>query len=249
MDRGNRILFTIVGAVLLVAGLAVGFAGLGLIPPIDSSTRLLPDSVRDRWHDWGVGAWIVAAAVGVLLAALGVLLVRNQFVTGRGRSMPDLLFTDPALTHPAGGRTGGPGSTSSTGDAAPTHPAGGGTGGPGNGSATGDAPGDAGPGATADGEQRGGPGRTRVRVAALVHGIERDLAQHPKVRRVSVLLAGDAADPRVYVRLALRAGADVSHVQAYLSESLARFTATTGLAPADVDVVVQLTDRDQIRVR
>ncbi|MEV0843182.1 hypothetical protein AB0I55_27025 [Actinocatenispora sera] len=227
MDRGNRILFTIVGAVLLIAGLAVGFAGFGLIPPVDSSTRLLPDSVRGRWHDWGVGAWIVAAAVGVLLAVLGVLLVRGQFRSGRGRPMPDLLLTDPALTSPSRGvRPANP-------VAAPAEDDG------------------AGAGAVAAGgdDERGtGPGRTRVRTAALVHGFERDLARHPKVRRVNVLLAGDAGAPRVYARLELRSGVDVSHVQAYLSESLARFTATTGLAPTDVDVVVQLTDRDQLRV-
>lgn len=236
MDRGNRILFVILGAVLLLAGLAVGLAGFGLIPAVDPATRLLPDQVRDRWHDWGTLAWIVAAAVGVLLAALGVLLARAQFVSGRGRPMPDLLLTDPALT---GGHAAPPRSAAAGSDSA------------GSPDSAGSADSVAGAGSAGDAEPgpAAGPGRTRVRAAALVHGIERDLARHPKVRRVSVLLAGDAADPRVYARLELRAGADVPHVQAYVSESLARFTETTGLAPTDVDVVVQLTDRDQLRVR
>jgi hypothetical protein len=241
MDRGNRILLAIVGAVLLLAGLAVGLAGFGLIPAVDPATRLLPDQVRDRWHDWGTVAWIVAAAVGVLLAVLGVLLARAQFVSGRGRPMPDLLLTDPAL---APGRPAAPRDAAAGRSGAPRNGTGGESGAPR------DAVGGDGVGRDAEaGPEPAGPGRTRVRAAALVHGIERDLARHPKVRRVSVLLAGDAADPRVYARLELRAGADVPHVQAYLSESLARFTETTGLAPTDVDVVVQLTDRDQLRVR
>ncbi|BCJ37489.1 hypothetical protein Athai_49920 [Actinocatenispora thailandica] len=242
MDRGNRVLFAIVGAVLLVGGLAVGVAGLGLVPAVDSSTRLLPAAVRDRWHDWGTTAWIVTALAGVLLAALGVLLVRAQLVSGRGRPMPDLLLTDPVVGADAPDDVG-------RGADAPD--------GVGRGA---DAPGGPGPGeeavapgagAGADGSGNGrapGPGRTRVRAVALVHGIERDLARHPKVRRVSVALGGDAAEPRVYARLELRADADVPHVQAYLSESLARFTRTTGLAPTDVDVVLQLTGHDQLRV-
>ncbi|HEY3503001.1 MAG TPA: hypothetical protein VGN37_09505 [Actinocatenispora sp.] len=93
------------------------------------------------------------------------------------------------------------------------------------------------------------PGRTRVRAAALVHGIERDLARHPKVRRVSVGLGGDAADPRVHARLELASGADIAHLQSYVSESLSRFATTTGLDPTAVRVVLTLTDRDHHRVR
>ncbi|GAA4207643.1 hypothetical protein [Actinocatenispora rupis] len=93
------------------------------------------------------------------------------------------------------------------------------------------------------------PGRTRVRSTALVHGFERDLARHPKVRRVSVGLGGDAADPLVHARLELFSGADVTHLQSYVAESLSRFVTTTGLDPADVRVVLALTDRDHHRVR
>jgi len=234
MDRANRVLLAVLGAVLLVAGLAVGLAGLGLVPAVDPGTPLLPDPVRVRWHGWGVAAWLVAAAVGVLLALAGVLLVRAQLVAGRGHRMPDLLRTDPhrrAPASPAEPETG----TGGSDRAAPPPDAGSRSGG----TAT----------ATLPAATATGPGRTRVRSAALVRGIERDLARHPAVRRADVLLAGDTADPRARVRLELRSGADVPQVQSYLSACLARFAGTTDVRPTDVEVVVYLTDRDQVRVR
>jgi hypothetical protein len=93
------------------------------------------------------------------------------------------------------------------------------------------------------------PGRTRVRASALVHGIEKDLARHPKVRRVSVGLGGDAADPLVNARLVLAAGCDVAHLQSYVTESLSRFATTTGLNPTEIRVVLTLTDREHHRVQ
>lgn len=92
------------------------------------------------------------------------------------------------------------------------------------------------------------PGRTRVRSAAVVHSIERDLARHPKVRRVRVDISGDRADPRIHARLELSDECDVTRLQSYVTESLTRFTTTTGLDPTRMQVVLSLTGRGGHRV-
>ncbi len=92
------------------------------------------------------------------------------------------------------------------------------------------------------------PGHTRVRSGAMLHGIERDLARHPKVRQVSVGLGGDEARPLLRARIGVAAGADLAKLQVYLAESLTRFTTTTGLRPVDVQVEVTLSDREGARV-
>ncbi|HEY3506449.1 MAG TPA: hypothetical protein VGN37_27120 [Actinocatenispora sp.] len=93
------------------------------------------------------------------------------------------------------------------------------------------------------------PGRTRVRTTALVHGIQRDLTRHPKVRRASIHLGGDEANPHLRARLELGDRCDVDQLQSYLTESLARFTATSGLDPTVVHVLLVPTSRAHARVR
>lgn len=92
------------------------------------------------------------------------------------------------------------------------------------------------------------PGRTRVRAAAMVHGIERDLARHPRIRSASVRLLGDTSDPRLLAHLDVAADTDVTQLHRHLTDTLARFTTTTGLHPGDVSIVLSLTDRGRSRV-
>lgn len=93
------------------------------------------------------------------------------------------------------------------------------------------------------------PGRTRVRTTALVHGIQRDLTRHPKVRRASVHLGGNETDPHLQARLDLGDRCDIGQLQSYLTESLARFTTTSGLDPTVVHVLLVPTKRARARVR
>ncbi len=202
MDRGNRVLGTVIAVLLLLVGLAGTLAGLGRIPRLARSTALLPSGVRTWWHGWGGWPWVVLAVVGLLLVLLGLLLLRAELRTRMVRPMPDLLWTDPVV-----------------GDPGARHRA-----------------------------DLMLPGHTRVRSGAMLHGIERDLARHPKVRQVSVGLGGDEAEPLVRARLGVAAGADLAKLQVYLAESLARFTRTTGLRPTDVQVEVTLSDREGARV-
>lgn len=95
----------------------------------------------------------------------------------------------------------------------------------------------------------GTAGRTRVRTTVLVHGMQRDLTRHPQVRRASVHLGGDRADPRLHARLELTDQCDVGRVQTYLAEALTRFSTTAGLAPTAVQVLLVPTSRAHTRVR
>lgn len=201
MTRANRVLLTVVAVVLLAGGAAVALAGFGRLPSVPPDSPLLSRRLTDQWSGWGIAAWLVLAAVGLVIALLGVLLIRAELRVRAMRPISDLLITGPEV--------GGDGT-----------------------------------------EQGGGPaGRTRVRGVAMMRGIEQDLARHPKVHRASVELGGDLADPRVHARLDVTAGTEVRRLQSYLAESLARFTGTTGLSPAEVEVEVMLTDRDATRVR
>lgn len=108
MDAANRVVWTVVGAVLLLGGSAVAAAGLGALPRLDRDTALLPAAVVTRWRGWEPWVWWVVLGGGLLVAALGVVLARAELRRGGGPALDDLvdadLTTEP-VAGPAAGRT------------------------------------------------------------------------------------------------------------------------------------------------
>ena len=72
------------------------------------------------------------------------------------------------------------------------------------------------------------PGRTRVASRALHHALTRDLQSGGQVRRASVRLVGDRAQPEVLVRLAVSPEADAGRLRSHVDGALARFAVTSG---------------------
>jgi hypothetical protein len=100
---GNRLLWTIVGLVLLLGGLAAAAVGLGWFG-LDPNTPLMPAWLEQRWRSWGGWAFGIAIAVSLIVAVLGALLLRAELRRRGGATL-----SDPVLKP---GPDGPPGHTS-----------------------------------------------------------------------------------------------------------------------------------------
>jgi hypothetical protein len=192
MDTGNRVLWTVIALVLVAAGALTTAAGSGVLPRVDRDASLLPDAVQDTWRGWGWWAWAAVIAAGLILAVLGLTLIRAELRRHGGRTLPDLVI--PPLSR----------------------------------------------GCT--------PGNTRIRSTAIHHGIERDLARHPTVRRATVHLIGDTTTPRLHAQLDVIPGFHLPALRDHVSTSIDRLATTTGLRPDAVDVILRLTTDTPARV-
>jgi hypothetical protein len=86
-DTANRILWTLIGLLLLAAGVGLLLVHLGRLPGVPSDSSLLSTELIESWHradNWNLGVLI---AVGVLLFVLGLWLFIRQF---RLRTVPSL---------------------------------------------------------------------------------------------------------------------------------------------------------------
>lgn len=90
-NRGNRLLWTVVGLVLLLGGIALALASRGQLGA-DRSSPLISTATRQRWNAWH--SWIpwVAIAVALIVALLGLLLLRAELHGRGGRALPDRVF-------------------------------------------------------------------------------------------------------------------------------------------------------------
>lgn len=78
-DTANRILWMIIGVLLLAAGVLLLLVHLGQVPGITPDTRLLSTGMVEWWHradTWNLGVLI---AIGVVLLLLGLWLFTRQF--------------------------------------------------------------------------------------------------------------------------------------------------------------------------
>jgi hypothetical protein len=94
--RHNRLLWTTVGLVLLLGGIALAGASRGWFTA-DPNTTLVPQTVQHRWSGWGWWAFGVAFAAALIVAILGLLMLRAQLRRRGGAQLPD-----PVLERPAG---------------------------------------------------------------------------------------------------------------------------------------------------
>ncbi|MEV0649066.1 hypothetical protein AB0I28_27810 [Phytomonospora sp. NPDC050363] len=208
-DTGNRVLWTIVGVVLTAVGVGGVLVHFGVFPNFSADTPVLGPEVLDLWRRGGSWSLPVVIAAGVIVALIGLLLLRGQ-LRKRGESgMGDLEFERTPETA-----------------IVPIEPTdyvaldvkGGGT-------------------ATAVASPR--VGRTRVRSGGMTHALQRDLATGAAVTKAAVALTGDAPDPVAWIRLDLKPQATVADAREQVGEVLDRFGETTGFRPARLDVTVR----------
>ncbi|MEV0459203.1 hypothetical protein [Catellatospora methionotrophica] len=88
-----------------------------------------------------------------------------------------------------------------------------------------------------DGAGPSGPyGTTQVRYRAIADCLERDLATAGHLRHADVMISGAADAPELLLKLDTRPGADLNELRRHVGAALDRFTRTTGLAPAKVEI-------------
>lgn len=190
-DAANRVLWTLIGVLLLAVGIAIGLMHFGRMPGVSSDSVLLSDGLLDLWHrgdDWNVA---VLVAVGAVVTVLGLWLFGRQFRRRSGPGLANLL---------------------SRGD---------------------------------DDEVRW---RTHVKSGALVRALERDLVDK-RIVGAHVVMTGRPPRPDAWVRLDLAPGVALADVNERVRRSVERFSTTTGLQPATVEVTVRPSRRTASRVR
>ncbi len=105
MNTANRVLWSVIGGVLVLAGAAGILASQGWLPGVDQHRLLFTTDAGATWHRWGVWAPILSIAVGVILAFLGFWLLRAELRVHARPSLPDTSLRTPTGAPGAGGRT------------------------------------------------------------------------------------------------------------------------------------------------
>lgn len=95
MDTGNRVLWIVIGVVLLVGGALVVAASAGWLPGFETGSPLLWNEVIELWQDWEPWVWAAVAVLGALVAWLGLVLIGTQLRRSGGHLMSDLSIESP----------------------------------------------------------------------------------------------------------------------------------------------------------
>jgi hypothetical protein len=90
VKTGNRVLWTVVGLVLLAAGVAGLLINLDRMPGTDPGQPVIWPELAEQARSWR--PWLLAAVIvlGLVLVVLGGLLLRAQLRRRGGVSLPDL---------------------------------------------------------------------------------------------------------------------------------------------------------------
>jgi hypothetical protein len=105
VNTANRVLWSIIGGVLALAGVAGILASQGWLPGVGQHRLLLPDDTGETWNRWGGWAPALAITAGVVLAGLGLLLLRAELRVHPRASLPDLDARTPLEPDGVGGHT------------------------------------------------------------------------------------------------------------------------------------------------
>ncbi len=92
MTRANRVLWTVIALILMAAGVIGILVNLGHFPGTDKDVPLLTDRINSQFRSWDGWAVGVTIAAGVVIAVLGIALIRAESRRRGGKSMPDLTF-------------------------------------------------------------------------------------------------------------------------------------------------------------
>lgn len=105
MNTANRVLWCVIGAVLVLAGVFGIVASQGWLPAVDQHGVLLDPDADATWNRWGAWAPTIAIAAGAIVAVLGLMLLRAESRVHARPSLPDTTLRTPAGVNSAGGRT------------------------------------------------------------------------------------------------------------------------------------------------
>ena len=100
-DTANRLLWTVIGFLLLAVGAYGIVAHFGRIPGLPADTALLSPRLLELWRSGEPWIGYVVVAVGVLLVLVGLWLFGRQFRRRGAPSIPDLRLRERS----AGGGT------------------------------------------------------------------------------------------------------------------------------------------------
>ena len=106
MNTSNRVLWSIIGALLLAAGVVGVLVSQGWLSNVDRQQPLLTTRMIDWWNAHSSLAAGLTIAGGLLAAVLGFLLVRAQLRGRGGAAMRDLAFGTHETTASEGIDTG-----------------------------------------------------------------------------------------------------------------------------------------------
>jgi hypothetical protein len=99
----NRVVWIIVGVLLFAAGVMGVLANRGALPGVNRDNAVITTSMDGRWHTWAGWAAAGVIIVGLVVAVLGLLLLRAQFLRRGGATIPDLTkSTSDDSTHEVG---------------------------------------------------------------------------------------------------------------------------------------------------
>lgn len=236
----NRLVWIVVSLVLIVLGGLGILAHFGWLPGTDPDTPLLSPQALQRWSDWGAGAVTATIIAGLVVAFVGLLLLRLQ-LRRRGRAdMPDIRVpAERAVLQantPAWPANAVRPATPAAGELTPT--------------ADLAAP-------TAGGGQPTGGGETmtttrgslRVDANALRHALAADLRKQRGVERADVQLSGHAEEPHLRIWLTIDPNADLADLRDRVANAARRFTVTAGRHAQVDDVTVRVANHPPARVR
>lgn len=107
MNTANRVLWALIGLLLLAVSVFGVMASQGWLPFIDRDGAVLTQVAIERWEDWSTWATAATIAGGAILVVLGILLVRAQLRGPGGGSISDLVVRpeSPDATGPRPGPT------------------------------------------------------------------------------------------------------------------------------------------------
>ena len=221
MNTANRVLWAIIGLLLLALGVLGALASLDRLSGVDANSAVLPARLDQTWRDLGAWAPLLSIAVGLLLAILGGLLLRAQLRRrGRGNrrdvGLPDVVV--PALPVAATDSDTVSGAVSDTDSGAVSAAA------------------------------MLGRGSTRIASDTLSKALSRDLLRNPDVDSATAYLTGTTTAPKLFLRLTVSPVADLSRLPDVVNGAVERFAATTGLRPEVADVDVRVSDQRLSRV-
>jgi len=105
VNTANRVLWSIIGGVLVLAGVVGILASQGWLPGVDEHRLLFDPDAGDAWNRWGGWAPALAIAAGVILTVLGFWLLRAELRVHARPSLPDTDLRTPRRPDGVGGRT------------------------------------------------------------------------------------------------------------------------------------------------
>jgi len=105
VNTKNRVLWSIIGGVLVLAGVVGILVSQGWLPGVDQHRLLFAPDAGDTWNRWGNWAPALAIAAGAIVALLGFWLLRAELRVHARPSMPDTDLRTPRRPDGVGGRT------------------------------------------------------------------------------------------------------------------------------------------------